>query len=281
MSTSSPRSCSRATAVARSWLHRIAHGEQAGERTVRRTQSERARPGFEPGAGPPRPGHPSADAAPGEKALGAAATSRPPTVATTPAPGAERELRRVGLAQPARRGCLHHGAGERVLAAHLRRGGELQSSSSTLHPAAGHRVVERGLAGGDGAGLVEHHRAQRSARSIASALRKSMPGSAPRPVPTMMAVGVARPRAHGQAITSTATRRISRRRSRRRGSHQKGRRRGRSAITAGTKHARHPVGEPLDRGLAALRLLDQADDRARHRLGADRRWLDLAAFLRG
>ena len=32
-----------------------------------------------------------------------------------------------------------------------------------------------------------------------------MPSWAPRPVPTMIAVGVARPRAHGQAMISTAT----------------------------------------------------------------------------
>ncbi len=32
-----------------------------------------------------------------------------------------------------------------------------------------------------------------------------IPFSAPLPVPTMMAVGVARPRAQGQAMTSTAT----------------------------------------------------------------------------
>ena len=43
------------------------------------------------------------------------------------------------------------------------------------------------------------------ARSKASALRMSMPCSAPMPVPTMMAVGVARPIAHGQAMMRTAT----------------------------------------------------------------------------
>ena len=32
-----------------------------------------------------------------------------------------------------------------------------------------------------------------------------MPFSAPLPVPTMIAVGVARPRAHGQAMISTVT----------------------------------------------------------------------------
>jgi len=45
----------------------------------------------------------------------------------------------------------------------------------------------------------------RYAASSASPLRKSTPRSAPRPVPTITAVGVARPMAHGQAITSTAT----------------------------------------------------------------------------
>jgi len=44
-----------------------------------------------------------------------------------------------------------------------------------------------------------------SARSRASAFFTRMPALAPRPVPTMMAVGVARPRAQGQAMTSTAT----------------------------------------------------------------------------
>ena len=41
--------------------------------------------------------------------------------------------------------------------------------------------------------------------SSASPLLIRMPFSAPLPVPTMMAVGVARPSAHGQAMTSTAT----------------------------------------------------------------------------
>ncbi len=41
--------------------------------------------------------------------------------------------------------------------------------------------------------------------SSASAERISTPSSAPRPVPTMIAVGVASPRAQGQAMISTAT----------------------------------------------------------------------------
>ena len=41
--------------------------------------------------------------------------------------------------------------------------------------------------------------------SSAAPSRMSTPFSAPLPVPTMIAVGVASPRAHGHAITSTAT----------------------------------------------------------------------------
>ena len=44
-----------------------------------------------------------------------------------------------------------------------------------------------------------------SRRSSASAFLISTPCSAPRPVPTMIDIGVARPRAHGQAMMSTAT----------------------------------------------------------------------------
>ena len=47
------------------------------------------------------------------------------------------------------------------------------------------------------------------ARSNASLVRNSTPISAPLPEPTITAVGVASPIAHGQAITSTATMLIS------------------------------------------------------------------------
>ena len=43
------------------------------------------------------------------------------------------------------------------------------------------------------------------AASSASALRTKSPSSAPRPIPTMIAVGVASPRAQGQAMMSTVT----------------------------------------------------------------------------
>jgi hypothetical protein len=41
--------------------------------------------------------------------------------------------------------------------------------------------------------------------SMASAFRKRTPVVAPRPIATMIDIGVARPRAHGQAMMSTAT----------------------------------------------------------------------------
>ena len=44
-----------------------------------------------------------------------------------------------------------------------------------------------------------------SSRSSASAFLISTPASAPRPTPTMIDIGVARPSAHGQAMMSTAT----------------------------------------------------------------------------
>ena len=44
-----------------------------------------------------------------------------------------------------------------------------------------------------------------ASRSRAGPLRNSRPISAARPVPTRMAVGVARPMAQGQATTSTLT----------------------------------------------------------------------------
>ena len=44
-----------------------------------------------------------------------------------------------------------------------------------------------------------------SINSSASALRTSTPACAPRPVPTMIDIGVANPRAQGQAMISTAT----------------------------------------------------------------------------
>ena len=79
----------------------------------------------------------------------------------------------------------------------------------------------------------------RSRRSSASAFLTSTPAVAPRPVPTMMAIGVARPSAHGHAMISTATALTSASARRGGGPHSAPRRRrpaSRRSTTAGTKY---------------------------------------------
>ena len=73
----------------------------------------------------------------------------------------------------------------------------------------------------------------------ASAPRKRMPSWAPRPIPTMIDIGVARPNAHGQAMISTATAFTSAKTSFGSGPSQYHRAKVVSAITAttGTNHA--------------------------------------------
>ena len=90
-----------------------------------------------------------------------------------------------------------------------------------------------------------------------------MPAWAPRPVPTMMAVGVASPSAHGQAMMSTATdvyRACDSRVSAGARSNQATNVTTARHRTTGHEDAADPVGQPLDRGLRPLGLLDQPDD---------------------
>ncbi len=97
-----------------------------------------------------------------------------------------------------------------------------------------------------------------------------MPSCAPRPVPTSSAVGVARPRAHGQAMISTATAAVNAAvpaGSRCRASSP-------SVATAMRDDDRHedpgdPVGQALDVGLAGLRVLDQPGHLRQLGVGAD------------
>ena len=87
----------------------------------------------------------------------------------------------------------------------------------------------------------------------------------------MIDIGVASPSAHGHAMISTATALTSA--CARRGSGpttaQTANASSATAITAGTNHAGHRVGEPLDRRAAALRLRDHRDDLREQRVGAD------------
>ena len=99
----------------------------------------------------------------------------------------------------------------------------------------------------------------------------SRPSWAPRPVPTMSAVGVASPSAHGQAMISTATAAVNAKVALSPVPSQKP-----SVATASADHDRHedaghPIGEPLHRRLAGLRLGDQPSDLGECGVGADLR----------
>ena len=116
--------------------------------------------------------------------------------------------------------------------------------------------------------IVSHARV----RSSTSGPRIRMPSCAPRPVPTISAVGVASPSAHGHAMISTATAAVNASDGvRRRASSQPA-----SVASASDEHDRHEdgrdaVGEPLHRRLAGLRLVDEPRDLRQRRVGADAR----------
>ncbi len=87
-----------------------------------------------------------------------------------------------------------------------------------------------------------------------------MPSWAPRPVPTMIAVGVASPSAHGQAMISTATAAVNASSAGLPSSQPGHERDHRDHEHDGHEHRGDAVGQPLHRRLRALRLLDQAGD---------------------
>ena len=104
----------------------------------------------------------------------------------------------------------------------------------------------------------------RWATSSASPPRMRMPASAPRPVPTMIAVGVARPIAHGQAMTTTPMKAVSASVSRGSGPNtsQTDERAGGDEEHDRDEDLGDPVGQALDRGLAALGALTRSTIRA-------------------
>ena len=158
---------------------------------------------------------------------------------------------------------------ERVLGGVLDRAGQPQRVVGRT-PSAVTTSTQRHPAGGDGAGLVQHDRVDAAGRLQHLGPRIRMPSWAPRPVPTISAVGVASPSAHGQAMISTATAAVNAAvggRTAERASRPASRARARSR--PGTKTAGHPVGQPLHGGLAGLGLLDQPGDLRERGVGAD------------
>ena len=101
-----------------------------------------------------------------------------------------------------------------------------------------------------------------------------MPSWAPRPVPTISAVGVASPSAHGQAMISTATAAVKAAAASPVSASQPASVASAIADHDGDEDRRDAVDEPLDRRLPRLRFGDEAGDLRQSRVGADLRRLD-------
>ena len=110
-----------------------------------------------------------------------------------------------------------------------------------------------------------------AAFSSAAALRIKIPVSAARPVPTMTAVGVARPMAHGQAMMTTAMNEVRASVIRGSGPATNQIRNVTLAVTStnGTKTSADPIGQALDRRLRPLGSLDHRDDRGENGVATD------------
>ena len=97
----------------------------------------------------------------------------------------------------------------------------------------------------------------------------SSPSWAPRPVPTISAVGVASPSAQGQAMISTATAAVNAKLALSPVPSQNPSVAERERDHDGHEDAGDAVGEALDRGLAGLGVLDEAGDLGQRGVGAD------------
>ncbi len=137
-----------------------------------------------------------------------------------------------------------------------------RSTSSASKPGAGTIAVTLGLPSVSVPVLSITSVSTRSMRSSATAFLISTPISAPRPMPTMIDMGVARPSAQGQAMMSTLT--AATRPKPKRGSGPKiaqaANATSATAITSGTNQAETLVGEALDRRRGALRRGHQRHD---------------------
>ena len=119
--------------------------------------------------------------------------------------GDRLKIARFAEPQPLRLGAADDGRGQRMFAAALQAGGQAQHF---IGVEAGGRFDRRPVAACLRSSVPVLSTTSVSAFcsvSSASAFLMSTPFSAPLPVPTMIAIGVARPRAQGQAMMSTAT----------------------------------------------------------------------------
>ena len=110
-----------------------------------------------------------------------------------------------------------------------------------------------------------------SSSSSASAFLNSTPASAPRPVPTMIDIGVASPSAHGHAMMRTAIALTSAYASRGSGPSERPHDERDDGNDHDRRHEppRHRVGETLNRRTRSLRFADHANDLREKRVRAD------------
>ena len=202
-----PSACSRRIASAVESLDRVGHAEQAREPAV---HGHAARPSAPRRAAPrPRVAARPASTPCSSQQRGVAQRDRRarPRVPTTPLPGERLEpvARRAGVS-PARRAPRDDGRRQRVLAAALQAGGQAQQLVGV--------DARRGLDRRRSRGLPSVSVPVLSTTSVSTCAQRlqrlgvlgsARPAVAPRPVPTMIDIGVARPSAHGQAMISTAT----------------------------------------------------------------------------
>ena len=143
--------------------------------------------------------------------FGRCADRRWPTVtmmaidlATDAEAGDRGEVLRGGQAQTTLFRAGENRGSEGMFAGRFDGGGEAQQLVFARGPAR-RRFRSARFAFGQRTGLVDGERVDFPERSSASASRTRMPSCAPRPMPTMIDIGVARPSAQGQAMISTAT----------------------------------------------------------------------------
>ena len=121
---------------------------------------------------------------------------------------AEIADRRGASARPPRRACITARASG-MLAALFQRGGEGEKRALASCPSAGSTSVTRGSPWVMVPVLSSATISVLPVSSSEAAVLNRMPFFAPRPLPTMMATGVASPSAHGQLMTSTEMPRAS------------------------------------------------------------------------
>ena len=132
------------------------------------------------------------------------ATEWPSTLPVTPLPVSDSKLSAVESARP------RSSAPSAIAAASgcslpRSRLAVSRSNSASSCPGAATTETKRGFPSVSVPVLSTTTVSTRSSISSDSAFLMSTPAIAPRPVPTMIDIGVASPRAHGQAMISTAT----------------------------------------------------------------------------